>query len=372
MQKTMRSLFGVLGVLMGAITAYTMPTSQLNPYVFLPDVFWSKVLVYTLCMMTLGLIFYFLYPTIYKRMEKIGTSIERAFDGFQLSEILFSLFGFIVGLVIATLISFAFTQIPFVWVRVISTIAAYIIFGYLGATLPGRKKDELVNAFRNTLRSREEKDVLPAKRMSKKRVSIASKVVDTSALIDGRMVDVVKSGFLEGCLVIPVFVVKELQTIADSADSLKREKGRRGLDVINELQQIEDLPIQIVEDDYPDLDGVDEKLLHFAKDHKCDILTLDYNLNKVAQVQGLSVLNLNELSNAVKPILLPGEERNVYLIKEGKESAQAIAYLEDGTMIVVENGRRYLHQNVNVVVSSVLQTAAGRMIFARVKQDKRR
>ncbi len=372
MQKTMRFLFGLLGILMGAIAAYTLPTSQLNPYSLLPDVFGSKVLVYILSMIVLGLIFYFLYPTIYKRMEKIGVSIERSFDSFQLSEIIFSLVGFIVGLLIATLISFAFAQIPFVWVRVIATIAAYIIFGYLGATLPGRKKEELINAFRCALRSKEEKETLTAKKMSKKRVNIANKVIDTSALIDGRMVDVVKSGFLEGCLIIPVFVVKELQTIADSADSLKREKGRRGLDIINELQQVDHLSIQIVEDDYPQLDGVDEKLLHFAKSHKCDILTLDYNLNKVAQVQGISVLNINELSNAVKPILLPGEERNVQLIKEGKENTQAIAYLEDGTMIVVENGRKYLHQNVAVIVTSVLQTAAGRMIFARVKQDKRR
>lgn len=187
-------------------------------------------------------------------------------------------------------------------------------------------------------------------------------------VIDGRIYDICKVGFMEGPLIVPVFVLNELQLIADSSDDLKRNRGRRGLDIINKMQNDLDVPVQISEEDYDDIQEVDAKLVRMAKETKCKILTNDYNLNKVATVQGAEVLNINELANAVKPVVLPGEEMKVLLVKAGKESGQAVAYLDDGTMIVVENGRKYIGDNITVIVTSILQTAAGRMIFAKPRK----
>ncbi|MDE2571300.1 MAG: TRAM domain-containing protein [bacterium] len=192
------------------------------------------------------------------------------------------------------------------------------------------------------------------------------KVVDTSVIIDGRIVDIVKTGFLEGPLIVPRFVLRELQMIADSLDSLKRTRGRRGLEVLATLQETEEL--DIAESDYADVHEVDAKLVRLAKDRKAKLLTNDYNLNRVAQLEGVTVLNINELANAVKPVVLPGEELNVSIIRDGKEQNQGVGYLDDGTMIVVENGKRLIGEHVDVQVTSVLQTVAGRMIFARPKR----
>ncbi len=192
------------------------------------------------------------------------------------------------------------------------------------------------------------------------------KLVDTSVLIDGRIADISLSGFLEGTLLIPRFVLKELQNIADSADIVRRAKGRRGLDILKALQD-DDTPIevQIIEDNPPNSREVDEKLLVLAKEYNAKVLTTDFNLNKVAQIEGVVVLNINDLANALKPAVLPDEIMEVKLIKEGKEATQAVGYLDDGTMVVVDGGRSYLGRNVQVLVTSVLQTSAGRMIFTR-------
>ncbi len=192
------------------------------------------------------------------------------------------------------------------------------------------------------------------------------KIVDTSVIIDGRVVDIAKTGFLDGPLVVPRFVLRELQMIADSLDSLKRTRGRRGLEVLSTLQESMDL--EIAESDYADIHEVDAKLVRLARDRKGKLLTNDYNLNRVAQLEGVSVLNINELTNAVKPVVLPGEELNVSIIRDGKEQNQGVGYLDDGTMIVVENGKRLIGEHVDVQVTSVLQTVAGRMIFARPKR----
>ena len=196
------------------------------------------------------------------------------------------------------------------------------------------------------------------------------KILDTSVLIDGRIYDICKAGFLEGEFILASFVLDELRHIADSADSLRRARGRRGLDVIAKMQEDLACPIRIVEEDFADLEEVDVKLLRLAKAMDGAVLTNDFNLNKVAGVSGVQVLNINELSGALKPMMLPGEEMTVQIIKDGKEPGQGIAYLEDGTMVVVENGRRYVGQMIEVVVSTVLQTSAGRMIFSRVKMDE--
>ncbi|HET9696172.1 MAG TPA: PIN domain-containing protein [Terriglobales bacterium] len=193
----------------------------------------------------------------------------------------------------------------------------------------------------------------------------SQKILDTSVIIDGRIADIAETGFLDGILVIPQFVLRELQLVADSADPLKRNRGRRGLDILQRVQKIATVQVQIVEDDYPSIREVDMKLIELAKDFEAKIITNDFNLNKVAQLQGVEVLNINELANALKPIVLPGEAMRVFILKEGKEYNQGVAYLDDGTMVVVDNARKMIGKTVDVAVTSVLQTTAGKMIFGK-------
>jgi uncharacterized protein YacL len=198
---------------------------------------------------------------------------------------------------------------------------------------------------------------------------VAYKILDTSVIIDGRIADICDTGFIEGILVIPNFVLNELQMIADSADSIRRNRGRRGLDILNKMQKDQSIMVKISDMDFADINEVDAKLVKLAKIMNAKVLTNDFNLNKVAEFHGVQVLNINQLSNALKPVVLPGEEMRVALIKEGKDLNQAIGYLDDGTMVVVENGKRRLNEEVDVTVTSVLQTTAGRMIFTRLKSD---
>ena len=189
--------------------------------------------------------------------------------------------------------------------------------------------------------------------------------LDTSVIIDGRIADIAETGFIDGALVIPQFVLRELQLVADSSDSMKRNRGRRGLDVLQRLQKMPGLNIQILEDDFPNVREVDLKLIELAKLYNCKIVTNDFNLNKVAQVRGVDVLNINDLANALRPVVLPGETMRVFILKEGKEPNQGVAYLDDGTMVVIDNARRMISKTVDIGVTSVLQTAAGKMIFGR-------
>ncbi len=191
------------------------------------------------------------------------------------------------------------------------------------------------------------------------------KILDTSVIIDGRIADLVETGFIDGALVIPQFVLRELQLVADSSDSMKRNRGRRGLDILQRIQKMPQLTVQIVEDDFPAVREVDMKLIELAKVYDCKIVTNDFNLNKVAQLRGVEVLNINELANALKPVVLPGETMRVFILKEGKEYNQGVAYLDDGTMVVVDNARKMISKTIDVAVTSVLQTTAGKMIFGR-------
>jgi uncharacterized protein YacL len=191
------------------------------------------------------------------------------------------------------------------------------------------------------------------------------KILDTSVIIDGRIADIAETGFLDGVLVVPQFVLRELQLVADSADSLKRNRGRRGLDILQRIQKIASLTVQIVEDDFPAVREVDMKLIELAKLYEAKIVTNDFNLNKVAQLQGVEVLNINELANSLKPIVLPGEIMKVFILKEGKEYNQGVAYLDDGTMVVVDNARKMIGKTIDIAVTSVLQTTAGKMIFGK-------
>jgi len=191
------------------------------------------------------------------------------------------------------------------------------------------------------------------------------KVLDTSVIIDGRIADICETGFLDGTLVVPQFVLRELQQVADSSDSLKRNRGRRGLDILQRIQKMSQVQVQIVETDFPEVREVDLKLIELAKRLSGKIVTNDFNLNKVAQLRGVAVLNINELANSLKPVVLPGEVLRVFVLKEGKEAGQGVAYLDDGTMVVVDQGKRALGRTIEVTVTSVLQTTAGKMIFCR-------
>ena len=199
--------------------------------------------------------------------------------------------------------------------------------------------------------------------------AIPPKILDTSVIIDGRIADICATDFLEGIFYLPQFVIQELQYIADSADGLKRARGRRGLDILHRMRSMNQIKIQITDEDFPHIKDVDAKLVALARRMKARIITNDLNLNKVAELQGVRVLNINDLANAVKPVVLPGEVMKIYLVKEGKEFGQAIAYLDDGTMIVVDNARKSIGKNVEVSVTSVLQTSAGRMIFGKLRDD---
>lgn len=198
------------------------------------------------------------------------------------------------------------------------------------------------------------------------------KILDTSVIIDGRIADICEAGFLEGVFVVPQFILQELQYIADSQDPIKRARGRRGLDVLHKIQKMTNITVKIVEEDFPKIKEVDSKLVALGQLLNAKVITNDFNLNKVAQLQGVSVLNINELANSLKPVVLPGEIMRVFVLKEGKEYNQGVAYLEDGTMVVIENGRRLISKNAEVVVTSVLQTTAGRMIFAKAKEEYER
>jgi uncharacterized protein YacL len=257
------------------------------------------------------------------------------------------------------------------------SLAAVLFFGYIGVNIGLKKRGEVLHFLKSTRFSLRDKPKNPGP-VTDPVLSLppvpkrGGKLLDTSVIIDGRVADICKSGFLEGPLLIPSFVLTELQHIADSADTLKRNRGRRGLDILNTMHKELGQQVQIEEIDFPDVAEVDAKLVRLAQTLGSDILTNDYNLNKVAKLQDIRVLNINELANALKPFLMPGEEFGIHVIREGKENNQGIGYLDDGTMIVVESGKKYINNTILVIVTSVLQTAAGRMIFAKPKfNDKR-
>ncbi|MEW6662213.1 MAG: PIN/TRAM domain-containing protein [Bacillota bacterium] len=274
-------------------------------------------------------------------------------------DIIGGVIGLILGLIIANLFGASFQRLPYVGTYL--PIGGSLILGYLGWSFGTKKREELLSPFSFFQRSGS-KD-----KASKVESKNQYKILDTSVIIDGRIADICKSGFIDGTLIIPSFVLEELRHIADSSDLLKRNRGRRGLDILNRIRKELDVMVRIHEKDFDDLVEVDSKLVRLAKEMGAQVITNDYNLNKVAELQGIRVLNINELANAVKPVVLPGEEMQVQVIKDGKEAGQGVAYLDDGTMIVVENGRRFIGQNIVVLVTSVLQTAAGRMIFAKPK-----
>ena len=314
-----------------------------------------------------GLIGFSGAPYLMKWTAQMMNWVESKLQKMPFADLMGAAIGLIIGLIIASLLGSSFSGIPFVGNYV--PIAVSVLLGYLGMSIGLKKKEDLLNVFPLLPKLGKEKDRGAAAKMDTKHLH---KILDTSVIIDGRIADICKSGFIDGILVIPAFVLEELRHIADSSDLLKRNRGRRGLDILNKIRKELDIMVQIIEKDYPDLTEVDSKLVRLAQDMSAVVLTNDYNLNKVAELQEVKVLNINELANALKPVFLPGEEMIVQIIKDGKESKQGIGYLDDGTMIVVESGKRYINQTIHVIVTSVLQTAAGRMIFAKPKYNDNR
>lgn len=270
--------------------------------------------------------------------------------------------GVITGLIVATLLGTAFSRIPIIgpYISLLFSIMGAII----GAKVALNKREDIQSFFNRVWFARGKET---ARKLGSRHASRTYKLLDTSVLIDGRILDVIRLGFLEGVIVIPKFVLEELQKVADSGDTLKRNRGRRGLDIVRAIQADKKAAVEIAEKDYDDITEVDTKLVRLAREMNGIVATNDFNLSKVAEIQGVKVLNINDLANALKQSVLPGEELQIYLAKEGKEPGQAIGYLDDGTMVVVESGKRCVNFTVPVIVTSVLQTSAGRMIFAKLK-----
>lgn len=278
--------------------------------------------------------------------------------------LLFSLIGLVIGLILAALVTIPIAQLPSPFKEILPFVAV-LFFGYLGIAIAESRSRDFGDLFKSFRRQSRTSTVESPSRAAKEKTIL----MDTSVIIDGRIVDIARTGFLPGALIIPRFVLNELQYVADSAENLRRQRGRRGMDVVAQLQKDKNISVTVVDMDVEGVRDVDEKLISLARQMHIPILTNDYNLNKIAELQGIHVLNINDLANAVKSILMPGEMLPVRVIQEGKEVGQGVAYLEDGTMVVIEEGQKLLNQEINVVVSKVLQTAAGRMIFAKPAEN---
>lgn len=319
-------------------------------------------------------------PFLIRKLKTLSVFVEKQLAKIPVPDVIAGAVGLTLGLIIANLLSYSFAKIPVVgdYIPVIFSI----VIGYLGLHVTIKKRKEITNLFdvipkkfnavkiqQTDIEEKPADDQIPNEVEEKIETCAVEKksykILDTSVIIDGRIADICGTGFLEGTLLIPGFVLEELQHIADSADSLKRVRGRRGLDILQRIRTESKMEVEIGNQDFPDIPEVDAKLVKLAQVVDGKVLTNDFNLNKVAQLRGVTVLNINELSNAVKPVVIPGETMLVQVVKDGKEPGQGVAYLDDGTMIVVENGHRHLNRKISVEVTSALQTAAGRMIFAR-------
>lgn len=340
-----------------------------------------------------GIAGWFVSPFLIRKLGIFTAFVEKQLSKMPIHDVIAGAAGLAIGLIIADLLGNAFARIPVVGNYI--PIVFSIVLGTLGIRITIKKRKEITASFssvpkalREILRNRDSKKETETAETEKpaeveeqpthkvnlvkedKKTPIAEekpnyKILDTNVIIDGRISDICKTGFLEGKLLIPVFVLEELQHIADSADSLRRVRGRRGLDVLQKIQDESPLEVEIMNVDFEDIHEVDSKLVRLAQKIGGKIITNDFNLNKVAQLRGVEVLNINDLSNAVKAVVIPGETMRVQVVRDGKEPGQGVAYLDDGTMIVIENGHRYLSRTISVEVTSALQTSAGRMIFAK-------
>lgn len=367
-KKSLKIIFTILGLVIGYIISEGILILLREFKINIIKGAISTTIFYIFCISLFGIIFYFISPGLYKLISNIIDKMEKNIQKLSAQELVFGSLGVLIGLIIAAFIGAPFSGIfsginPSIGPMIFMLLE--LIAAIIGAEIFIKKKDEISSTLlifkRNNLREREKKNKSVARS--------SAKVLDTSVIIDGRIFDLCKTGFIEGTLVIPSFVLDELRHISDSSDSLKRNRGRRGLDILNKIQKELEIETEIWEGDFKEIAEVDSKLLKLAQKLNGKVITNDFNLNKVAEFQGVPVLNINDLANAIKPVVLPGEEMKIVVIKDGKESAQGIGYLDDGTMIVVEGGRKFIGEEIFIIVTSVLQTSAGRMIFAKPKDN---
>ena len=365
-------LFGSMGYV-GADALSTLMVSVWDEKMLQMGVFGISVIMilyYTISILVAAIIGYLVSQYILRIGLSVAKQIERILSRVPSQQLVAGTIGLLFGLIIANLIGVAFERVPIIGSYLPIVLSA--VLGYIGIRLgmdkgPDLYKTMVSYTFRGgrnkgrTIKEPKEKETQPQ--------TCSAKVLDTSVVIDGRILDIVNTGFLEGPFIVPVFVLEELQKLSDSADTMKRNRGRRGLDLLQTMREKLKESMEIIDVDYEDLSEVDLKLIRLSMDKHWKLITNDFNLNKIATLQGVEVLNLNDLANAIKPKMMSGETLQVRIMKAGKEPHQGVAYLDDGTMIVVENGVDYVDQTVNVVVTSVLQTSAGRMIFARVEES---
>lgn len=355
-------LFTVLGIVLSrqgeTVLALLLPNSVLTETIL-------GITFMSLAAMLVGGIFgaiigSFISSYLIKSLFMFTSTVEKSLSAMSTQDLIAGTLGLFLGLIIANLVGLAFGSVPYIGPYV--SVALSIILGYLGMHLVVSKKSELAGWLHLHAEGSFDK--------KKNKDHHTGKLLDTNVIIDGRVADIYRSGFLEGPIIVPVFVLEELQKIADSSDILKRNRGRRGLDILNHMRKNSKDDVIIVTNDFEDISEVDSKLVKLAREKNYKIVTNDYNLNKVAELQGVAVLNINDLAIAVKPAVIPGEQIFVQLVKSGKEEGQGVAYLEDGTMIVVENGSQCIGKEVPVIITSVLQTSAGKMIFAKLESDE--
>ncbi len=355
--RAIKGTFSIVGAAIGAsLILVFFKRTAIDPN---DNVLFTAVLLVCSCLM--GATFFYISGTkVLCFLLDVLTRSEMWLQMKTSHEILAGALGLIIGLIIANLISMPIIHIPIIGIFL--AIIANLMMGYLGISIGVKKKDELSESmmfFKKGIIKRTSSNNKP-------------KILDTSVIIDGRIADICRTDFIEGPLIIPTFVLRELQHIADSSDTLKRNRGRRGLDILNIIQKELNIAVEILDKDFEEVHEVDAKLLKLAEFMNGKVITNDYNLNKVASFKGVPVLNINELANAVKPVVLPGEEMIVQVVKDGKETGQGIGYLDDGTMIVVDGGKKHMSETIDVLVTSVLQTSAGRMIFAKPKYQVER
>ena len=371
-KKLFRGIFTIFGAVLG-YAAFALFAEYSKGSVETMDLTEAETIsMGVLFAIIFGILFYRIAPALGKTGNKMATNIGKDLQSVSANDLLAGVVGMIIGLVIAFLLTKIYQDIVSPAIYVTLTICSYVLLGFLGAVVGSKKGSELIVrsiAQKATLtqKQQEEENDYAYNAKDRKKAKVP-KILDTSVIIDGRILEIIKTGFMEGPIVIPEFVLVELRHIADSSDALKRTRGRRGLDILNKIQ--EDYGIEIYNSDsekaLKEIPEVDVKLLKLAQIMKGKVVTNDFNLNKVAAIKEVPVLNINELANALKPMVIPGERMTVTLIKQGKDPSQAVAYLDDGTMIVVENGRKQIGNTVDILVTSVLQTAAGRMIFGKV------
>ena len=343
----------------------------------------ANVILIGVGMVVGGIAGYLVSPYFVAKLQKFSIWVEGQLSKMPLQDVIAGVVGLAIGLIIANLLGGTFVNIPVIGNYL--PVLFSIVFGYLGIHIVVRKQKEIGELFGRMMKLKKKPreklgedgtvqpaaqpvpvpPAMPAGGYGSYDSLVGCKLLDTSVIIDGRIADICGTGFLDGKLLIPVFVLEELQHIADSADALKRVRGRRGLDILQKIRTESGLQVEIINQDFEDITEVDSKLIRLGQQLGGKIVTNDYNLNKVSELQGVPVLNINDLSNAVKPVVIPGENMHVTVVKEGKEQGQGIAYLDDGTMIVIENGRYHLSKAIEVEVTSALQTSAGRMIFAK-------